>query len=66
MTDRQIFDCFLVKIPGINPRKFILQSSEVQAVKLVDIKEFKQMIKSGIMMNRQPFHDMLIKIMEES
>lgn len=66
MTDRQIFDCFLVKIPEIDPRKFILQSSEVQAVKLVDIKEFKQLIKSGTMMNRQPFYDMLIKIMEES
>lgn len=66
MTDRQIFDCFLVKIPEINPEKLTLQSSEVQAARLVDVKKFKQIIADRVMINRQPFYDMLIKIMEQT
>lgn len=65
IIDRQIFDCFVVRIPEINIKNLTLQISEVQAVKLATLDEFKEMISAGVMVNRQPFYDAIIKLMEE-
>ena len=65
IIDRQIFDCFIIRIPEINIKNLTLQTSEVQAVKMVALDEFKEMISTGVMVNRQPFYDAIVKITEK-
>lgn len=60
MTDRQFYDCFVARVPEINTENLTLQKSEVQATKLVDVAEFKNMIEAGQIVNRQPFYDAII------
>lgn len=60
--DKQYFDCFLLRRPKIDTNKLVLQTSEVQAVKLCNIGEFEQMIVDGAIVNRRPFYDELIRI----
>ena len=55
---------YLLRIPKIDVAELKLQDEEVQAVKLCGLAEFKQMIVDGTMVNRQPFYEELIKIME--
>lgn len=63
--DNQIADCFLVRVPKINLNELKLQEEEVQAMKLCSLMEFKEMVKSGKMVNRAPFYEKLIDIMQE-
>ncbi len=61
---KHIHDGYLLRIPKIDVAELKLQDEEVQAVKLCGLAEFKQMIVDGTMVNRQPFYEELIKIME--
>lgn len=60
MTDRQFFDCFIAKVPENDIQNLTLQTTEVMAAKLVDIAEFKNIIKTAQIVNRQPFYDAII------
>jgi len=60
--DRQYFDCFLLRKPEIDTSRLVLQTSEVQDVRLCDLDEFEQMMNSGVMVNRRPFYDEVIRI----
>lgn len=64
LLDRQIYDCFLLRVPEIDFENLKLQDSEVQAVRLCMLPEFENMIASGVMVNRQPLYNELIKIMK--
>lgn len=65
LVDRQLFDCFVLRVPEINIGGLRLQKSEVQAVKLCDVAEFKKMIADGVMVNREPLYARIIKMLEE-
>lgn len=60
MTDQQFYDCFVARVPEINIKNLTLQKGEVQATKLVDVAEFKNMIRTGQIVNRQPFYNAII------
>ncbi len=62
---KHIHNGYLLRIPEIDISKLRLQEEEVQAVKLCDLAELKEMISVGVMVNRQPFYDAIIKLMEE-
>lgn len=62
--DKQHRDCFLLRVPKIKLEDLKLQNSEVQAVKLCTLAEFEDMIAAGVMVNRQPLYDAIIKMME--
>lgn len=65
MCDRQVFDCYLLRVPEIKLETLKLQDSEVQAAKVCTLSEFKLMLDSGEMVNRQPLYDELVKVMEK-
>lgn len=65
LIDRQIFDCFTVHEPEIEIDNLKIQDSEVAAVKLCTLDDFVAMIEVGEMVDRKPFYDRLIKMMEE-
>ena len=44
--DNQIYDCYIVKRDKINLRNIKVQESEVEQVKLCDLKEFNEIIAS--------------------
>jgi len=66
IIDKQIFDCFVARVPQIDIKSLTLQTSEVQTIKLATLSEFKAMIDAGVMMKRQPFYDAIIKLIEET
>lgn len=65
LMDRRIFDCFVLRVPEVKIAELKLQSSEVQAVKLCTLAEFREMLASGKMVNREPLYAEIIKLMEE-
>ncbi len=65
LLDRQFFDCFLLRVVEVDVKNLKLQGSEVQAVKLCTLLEFEDMVTSGVMMNRMPLYEKVMKIMEQ-
>ena len=65
LIDRQFQDCYILRNQNIDPTKLKLQASEVQAAKLYTLAEFKQMIANGELINRQPFYDAVIDLLEK-
>lgn len=63
---KHICDCYLLRRPSLDPAKLTLQAEEVQTIKLCTLDEFRQLIASGTMVNRQTFYDEIIRIMEEA
>lgn len=64
LVDRQIFDCFVLRLSAVKIADLKLQSSEVQAAKLCTLAEFREMLVSGEMVNRKPLYEKIIKLME--
>lgn len=62
--DKQFNDCFLLKNQKIDLANVRLQESEVQAVKFCSLEEFKQMMRDGVLVNRKPFYDDILKILD--
>lgn len=58
--DKQIFDCYIVKIKEINMQDITLQESEVADAKLVTKEEFKYMLENENMVKRPVFYNELI------
>lgn len=65
IIDKQIFDCFVLRISEEDARHIILQEAEVQAAKFFGIDEFKKMLTSGVMVDRKPVYDAVLDIMEK-
>lgn len=65
IIDKQVFDVFLLKVPAAIAKHVKLQKSEVQAARFCSLDEFRKMIADGVMMNRQPVYDFLIRLMEQ-
>lgn len=64
MVDRQFFDWFVLRKQEIDVASLKLQESEVQAVKLCSLEEFWRMMDEGVLVNRKPLYDELIKMMD--
>ena len=66
IIDKQFFDFFVLKISAEAAKHIKLQESEVQAAKFCSLDEFRQMLASGVMVNRQPIHEAIIRLMEQN
>ncbi|MBO7664580.1 NUDIX domain-containing protein [Candidatus Saccharibacteria bacterium] len=57
--DRQFYDFFILRRAGLNDDNIKFQSSEVQAIKFVDINELNAMRESGVLVKRDECYDAL-------
>jgi len=64
LIDHEFYDCFILRNAKVDVSALRLQASEVQGAKLCSVGEFEQMIKEGVMVDRQPFYNEIIKIMK--
>ena len=62
--DNQIYDCYIVKREQINLTDVKIQESEVEQVKLCNLKEFSEIIKNGNIMERDEFDKKIIKYLK--
>lgn len=62
--DNQIYDCYIVKRDKINLRDIKVQESEVEQVKLCNLKEFNQIIENGNIMKRDEFYKKIIEYLK--
>ena len=62
--DNQIYDCYIVKRDKINLRNIKVQESEVEQVKLCNLKEFNQIIENGNIMERDELYKKIIKYLK--
>lgn len=65
LTDRQFDDCFVLLNREIDVASLKLQESEVQAAKLCTLEEFKRMVAEGVLVNRKPMYDEVVRILEK-
>ena len=66
IIDKQVYDFFVLKISAETTQHIKLQESEVQAAKFCNLDEFRQMLASGVMVNRQPIYEAIMRLMEQS
>lgn len=59
--DKQIYDCYIAKAKEINMEEIVMQESEVEAVKLVNKDEFKEIILSENVVKRPELYQALTK-----
>lgn len=57
--DRQFFDFFILRQAGLNDDNIRFQSSEVQAIKFVDINELNRMREEGVLVKRDECYNEL-------
>lgn len=62
--DNQIYDCYIVKRDKINLRNIKVQESEVEQVKLCNLKEFNQIIENGNIMERDELYKKIIEYLK--
>lgn len=62
--DNQIYDCYIVKRDKINLRNIKVQESEVEQVKLCNLKEFNLIIENGNIMERDEFYKKIIEYLK--
>lgn len=62
--DNQIYDCYIVKRDKINLRNIKVQESEVEQVKLCNLKEFNQIIENGNIMKRDKLYEKIIEYLK--
>ncbi len=55
--DKEIYDCYIVKKQKIELKDIKLQETEVQQVKLCNLKEFKEIIEKGNIMQRDKLYE---------
>lgn len=59
--DNQIYDCYIVKKEKIELKDIKIQESEVEQVKLCDLKEVTEIIESGNIMKRDELYKKIIE-----
>lgn len=62
--DNQIYDCYIVKRDKINLRDIKIQESEVEQVKLCNLKEFNLIIEKGNIMERDELYKKIIEYLK--
>ena len=62
--DNEIYDCYIVKREQIDLTDIKMQESEVEQVKLCNLKEFSEIIESGNIMERDEFYKKIIKYLK--
>lgn len=62
--DNQIYDCYLVNKKELDINDIKIQESEVEQVKLCNVKEFQEIIKSKKAMNREKLYKEIIKYLK--
>lgn len=58
--DNQIYDCYIVRKEKIELEKIKIQESEVEQVKLCNLKEFIEIIENGNIMKRDELYKRII------
>lgn len=59
--DNQIYDCYIIKREQIDLKDIKMQESEVEQVKLCNLKEFNQIMENGNIMERDEFYKKIIE-----
>ncbi len=59
--DRQIYDCYIIEKEKIDISNIKIQESEVEQVKLCNLKEFNEILESKNIMNRTELYKEIIK-----
>lgn len=62
--DKQIYDCYIVNKEEININDIKMQESEVEQVKLCELKEFKELIEEKKVMDREELYKEIIKYLK--
>lgn len=62
--DNQIYDCYIVKRDKIDLEDIKIQESEVEQVKLCNLKEFNQIIENGDIMKRDELYKRIIEYLK--
>ena len=62
--DDEIYDCYIVKRDKIDLRDIKVQESEVEQVKLCNLKEFNQVIEKGNIMKRYKLYKKIIEYLK--
>lgn len=62
--DNQIYDCYIVKKEKIDLKDIKIQKSEVEQVKLCNLKEFEQIIENGNIVKRDEFYNKIIEYLK--
>ncbi len=57
--DRQFYDFFILRQSGLNDKNIKFQTSEVQAIKFVNINKLNEMREQGLMVNRDECYEAL-------
>ncbi len=57
--DRQFYDFFVLRQSGLNDENIKFQSSEVQAIKFVNINKLNEMREQGLLVNRDECNEAL-------
>lgn len=63
--DNQIYDCYIVKKEQIDLKDIKVQESEVEQVKLCNLKEFNEIIKDGNIMERDELYKKIIEYLKQ-
>lgn len=62
--DDEIYDCYIVKRDKIDLMDIKVQESEVEQVKLYNLKEFNQIIENGNIMKRDKLYKKIIEYLK--
>lgn len=62
--DDEIYDCYIIKRDKIHLRDIKVQESEVEQVKLCNLKEFNQIIEKGNIMKRDKLYKKIIEYLK--
>lgn len=62
--DKQIYDCYIIEKERIDISSIKIQESEVEQVKLCNLKEFNEILESKNIMNRPEFYKEIIKYLK--
>lgn len=62
--DRQIYDCYIIEREKIDISNIKIQESEVEQVRLCNLKEFNEILESKNIMNRIEFYKEIIKYLK--
>ena len=62
--DNQIYDCYIVKREQIDLTDIKMQESEVEQVKLCNLKEFREIIENGNIMERDELYKKIIEYLK--
>ena len=62
--DNQIYDCYIVKREQIDLKNLKMQESEVEQVKLCNLKEFNEIIENGNIMARDELYKKIIEYLK--